>query len=80
MDTFQADTFQAARLGSLDKPLDFNLHANEYGEIMVPFAHYVVPPEPILAPSERRAFPQFCSLPAELQLRIIHLCDVPTLW
>jgi hypothetical protein len=59
------------------KPLDFNLHCTYWGEFRVPFALYV---KPELAGSSCPAIPQFCLLPPELQLRVIHFCDSSTLF
>ncbi|KAF2714734.1 hypothetical protein K504DRAFT_486566 [Pleomassaria siparia CBS 279.74] len=65
--------------GPWTKPLDVNLHCTFYGETVIPFALYVKP-IPTESSYSYSAFPQFCRLPVELQLRIIHFCDSSTLF
>jgi hypothetical protein len=68
---------RAVPRGPWTKPLDFNLHYTVDGESRIPFGLYV---KPELTGLLCQVFPQFCSLPAELQLRIIYFCNGSTLF
>jgi hypothetical protein len=68
---------RAVPRGPWTKPLDFNLHYTVHGEPCVPFKLYV---KPELTGSSCSAFPQFCLLPVEIQLRVIYFCDSSTLF
>jgi hypothetical protein len=68
---------RAVPRGPWTRPLDFNLYYTHDGERRIPFGLFV---KPELTSSSCTAFPHFCSLPAELQLRIIYFCDSSTLF
>jgi hypothetical protein len=59
------------------RPLNWNLHATFEGEPQIPFSLYIQ-----LEPTRSScpALPKFRTLPTELQLRILHFCDSPTLF
>jgi hypothetical protein len=63
--------------GPWTKPLNWNLQATSDGEPCIPFAVYV---QPELTRLPSPFFPQFRTLPTELQLRILRFCDSPALF
>lgn len=56
-------------------PIDWSLHANDLGEILIPFACYVQ-----LDPRHHahEGFPAFAQLPIKLQFHILGFCDSTT--
>jgi hypothetical protein len=73
----------APRLRSWDLPLDLNVYADtDISELRVPFGHHVQvsPPHHSVATSAASAFPQFASLPIELQHHVLSFCDSATLF
>lgn len=70
--------FRAIPKNIWKQPLDLKLHTTDEGELLVPFTRYVSQSEQTHR-SSLTLF-QFPDLPEELQLHIIGLCDVPTLF
>ncbi|XPS77840.1 hypothetical protein M3J09_009865 [Ascochyta lentis] len=70
--------FRAIPKNVWKQPLDLKLHTTDEGELLVPFTRYVLQSEQTRRSS--LAFLRFPDLPEELQLHIIGLCDVPTLF
>jgi hypothetical protein len=71
--------YMAITEGSWKKPFNFNLHSTFYGEIRVPFSQHVSSQSNNTV-SSASSFPQFALLPLELQLKVISLCEKPTLF
>lgn len=69
-----------ARPGPWSRPLNFDLHVNWRGEPRVPFALYTKPDPIRTSRMACTSFPQFRSLPTELQRHVLHFCDEPTLY
>lgn len=70
--------FRAIDKNVWKRPLDLRLHTTDEGELLVPFARYVFQSEQ--THRSGLAFLRFPDLPEELQLQIIGLSDVPTLF
>ncbi len=60
-----------------ERPLDWNLRATKEWEKRIPFHIYI---QPSASTAQTPSFPQFCNLPAELQLHIIDCCSPDTLY
>lgn len=67
--------YRAIADGNWKRPLDFSLHSSHQGELRVPFSRHVRQPS---STTSGGSFEQYAKLPAELQLRILHLCDAAT--
>ena len=69
--------YRAIAYGNWKRLLDVCLPSTLQGELLVPFSRHLQRANPT-APDA--AFPHYVELPAELQLRILHHCDQPTLF
>jgi hypothetical protein len=59
------------------KPIDFTLSSTEQGRFYKQFHQHV---RPLKSTTAGVSFHQYIKLPAELQLRVLGLCDAPTLF
>ncbi|KAF2999027.1 hypothetical protein E8E13_008267 [Curvularia kusanoi] len=69
--------FRAIAEGNWRKPLDLTIPSTWEGELKVPFPTFVRNKDWTVSET---VFPQYTRLPAELQLRILQLCDQPSLF
>lgn len=67
--------YRAIAKGNRKRPLDLSIPCTHQGEILVPFSRYICP---LGSTTSEGSFPQYCQLPAELQLRVLHFCDQPS--
>ena len=68
---------RAIAKGNWKRPLDLSIPCTYQGELLVPFSRYVYPLNPT---TSEMSFTQYIQLPVELQLRIFHFCDQPSLF
>ncbi|KAF1950822.1 hypothetical protein CC80DRAFT_597897 [Byssothecium circinans] len=69
--------YRAIAEGNWKRPLDVSLPSTHHGELRIPFSRDIY--QPNATTKSGTSFP-FSKLPVELQLRVLHLCDKPTLF
>jgi hypothetical protein len=69
--------YRAIAKGNWKRPLDLSIPCTLQGELLVPFSRYI---GPLNSTTSKTSFTQYSQLPVELQLRILHFCDQPSLF